>query len=301
MTIRPIIDPVIGRDDEIRRTIQVSLRRTKNNPVLIGEPGVGKTAIVEGLANRIVINDVPLGLRDTKVLALDLGALIAGIKFREEFEERLKAKAFLYVMKSYDTNHTPIGVVGVEAPCKTGRKPFRTIEFTGELLNKFEIERINGELELLSHHHDTDGLVSSQYKDDSIWEEVAEQGEELTNQVGQEVDQVIQFIQEELESVATNWKLITICISIAVILLIIIGLKFKLVFLQSLFCSSRRRNSDHKNIIILPTGPKLTHVSDKENQATVIRLNTFAYTLKTPQLECYTNSFFVSPWECRER
>ncbi|MCP9257039.1 Integrase core domain containing protein [Dirofilaria immitis] len=164
------------------------------------------------------------------------------------------------------------------APCKTGRKPFRTIEFTGGLLNKFEIERINAELELLSHHHDTDSLVSSQYKDDSIWEEIAEQGKELTNHVGQEVDQVIQFNQEELESVATNWKLITICISIAVILLIIIGLKFKLVFLQSLFCSSRRRNSDHKNIIILPTEPKLTQVSDKENQASVIRLNTFSYT-----------------------
>jgi ATP-dependent Clp protease ATP-binding subunit ClpB len=85
------LDPVIGRDEEIRHVIRILSRKTKNNPVLIGEPGVGKTAIVEGLAHRIVRGDVPEGLKDKKIFSLDMGALVAGAKYRGEFEERLKA------------------------------------------------------------------------------------------------------------------------------------------------------------------------------------------------------------------
>src|SRR6185369_2825370 len=120
------LDPAIGRDDEIRRTMQVLSRRTKNNPVLIGEPGVGKTAIVEGLARRIVDGDVPESLKDKRLIAMDLGAMIAGAKFRGEFEDRLKAfineitSAQGEIILFIDELHTIVGAGKAEGAVDAG-------------------------------------------------------------------------------------------------------------------------------------------------------------------------------------
>src|SRR6266851_3787143 len=132
------LDPVIGRDEEVRRVIQVLSRRTKNNPVLIGDPGVGKTAIVEGLAQRIVAGDVPEGLKGKRVWALDIGALLAGSKYRGEFEERLKAvlneiqlaegRIILFI----DELHTIVGAGAAEGAVSAGN-PLKPMLARGEL------------------------------------------------------------------------------------------------------------------------------------------------------------------------
>lgn len=134
------LDPVIGRDDEIRRIVQVLNRRTKNNPVLIGEPGVGKTAIIEGLAQRIVRGDVPESLKNVKLVSLDLGAIIAGAKYKGEFEERLKAvlkeveNSNGEIVMFIDELHMVVGA-GASDGADGCRKPFKTNACTRSFAN----------------------------------------------------------------------------------------------------------------------------------------------------------------------
>lgn len=133
------LDPVIGRDDEIRRAMEILSRRTKNNPVLIGEPGVGKTAIVEGLALRVVRGDVPIALKDKRIMALDLGSLVAGSKYRGEFEERMKAvlneisasngQVILFI----DELHTVIGAGAAEGGVMDAGNMLKPLLARGEL------------------------------------------------------------------------------------------------------------------------------------------------------------------------
>ncbi|EJD73399.1 hypothetical protein LOAG_19176, partial [Loa loa] len=127
------------------------------------------------------------------------------------------------------------------------------IEFSGGLKGKFEVERINAELELVSHYHDTINLISYQQEDDSIWEEITKEGQQLANQLVKELDQVKDSIQEKLKNIVNHWKLITICIDILIISIVLIIIKLKFELFKSIICLPHRRNSRSINIIILPT------------------------------------------------
>src|ERR671916_202736 len=199
------LDPVIGRDEEIRRVIQVLSRRTKNNPVLIGEPGVGKTAIAEGLAQRIVSGDVPDQLRDRRVVALDIGALVAGSKYRGEFEERLKAvlkeiqEAKGQIILFMDELHTIVGAGAAEGAVDAANllKP---------MLARGELRAVGATtLDEYKKHVEKDAALERRIKQLEI-EMVAVGKDDTAKERKEEIERELSDLREQAAGMRAQWE-----------------------------------------------------------------------------------------------